>query len=230
MAEPRPQDLRRLQSLETRLAKATDDRKSLAAERKELRAAVAANATRAKLAEETAERTAERLDKLVEENAQLAAARDQAVADAQLLETTGARLRAELTQAVADAKTAKRETARLAKELASAGVELERGRQALAVARAQLESDGADVMLPTSEVAELVDSLIGDFSSRMPGLGIRDGELRLKVAFGRVGDQAGLVLPTPTSPAPVLNSLQDITLRFDRSAAVDAASPPTDSP
>lgn len=209
------------------MAKATGDRKSLAAERKELRAAVTANARRAKAAEETAAADSERLDKLVEENAQLAAERDRAVADAQLLESTSATLRSDLTRAAAEAKAAKREAASLAKQLSSAGAEVERGREALAVARAQLEKDGTDLMLPTSEVAELVDHLIVDFSDRMPGLGIRDGELRLKVAFGKVGGQPGLVLPTPTSPAAVLDSLQDITLRFDRSAGVDVAPPPS---
>jgi len=54
-------------------------------------------------------------------------------------------------------------------------------------------------VLPAAEVAKLVDGLVGDLGSRLPGLVICDGEMRLEVAFGRVGGDNGFVVPSATS-------------------------------
>ena len=69
--------------------------------------------------------------------------------------------------------------------------------------------------MPASRVAELVDGFIGELRGGLGGMDVNRGELRLKVGMALVDDQPGFVLPTPTSPEGTVNSLQEVTLRFD---------------
>jgi len=88
----------------------------------------------------------------------------------------------------------------------------------LALANTQLAGQAIEPVLPAAEVVKLVDGLVGDLGSRLPGLVIRDGETRLKVAFGRVGGDNGFVVPSATSSPETRDNLHEIALRFDRPA------------
>ena len=81
MPEISARDLRRLQALQERLTKTQDERKALSAERRELRAAVNANARRARAAEKEAAAAEDKVEAVLRENAALAARIDEIQAD-----------------------------------------------------------------------------------------------------------------------------------------------------
>jgi hypothetical protein len=61
-----------------------------------------------------------------------------------------------------------------------------------------------------------VDGFIDQMRGGLGGMEVNEGELRLRVGMALVDDQPGFVLPTPSSPDATVNSLQEVTLRFDR--------------
>jgi hypothetical protein len=46
---------------------------------------------------------------------------------------------------------------------------------------------------------------------------VRDGEIRLQVAFGKVGTATGFVVPSAESPEEIRKTLHEVAIRFDRS-------------
>lgn len=60
-----------------------------------------------------------------------------------------------------------------------------------------------------------MDTLFQDIGSGMTGLDVREGEVRLQVAFGKVGRTTGFVVPGPDVP---VENLHQVTARFDRLA------------
>ena len=217
MPEISARDLRRLQALEERLTRTQDERKALAAERRELRAAVTANARLARAAEKEAAAADDKLEAVLRENAALAVKIDEIQADLARVEAASVRLREEVDATAAELGSAKETLG--AAEGRVGGLEKERDSLAdsLKIANEQLSGKGITPVIPAKEVAKLVDVLIVEIGTGLPGMAVRDGELRLQVAFGKVGQQTGFVIPSAETPEDVRKNLHEVAIRFDRS-------------
>lgn len=49
---------------------------------------------------------------------------------------------------------------------------------------------------------------------------VRDGEIRLQVAFGKVGRASDFVVPSADAPPDVCKNLHEVSVRFDRTLDV----------
>lgn len=217
MPEVSAQDLRRLRALESRLAKAQDERKSLTAERRELRARAAAAEREAQAANARTAESAERLEALLAENARLAARLDEIASDAEKLRTAATRLREQLDEAKKAVRDGAAEAKRLSRALARSEAETGRLTERLKLAEAQLRTKTTTPVLPAKEVAKLIDGFVEEIGGGLPGLSVREGEIRLNVAFGKVGRATGFVVPSADAPPEVRKNLHEVAVRFDRS-------------
>lgn len=216
MAEISARDLRRLEALEERLGKSQEERKTLIAERRELRGAVTANARRIREVEREAADTAKQVEAVLAENAALAQRLDDATGDVEQLRSASLQLREQADAAQSELKGTQEALAVAQRELGSLKNDRDGLARSLALASEQLAGRGIEPVLPAADVAKLVDDLVVDLGSRLPGLAVRDGEMRLKVAFGKVGDASGFVVPSAASPPEILETLHELALRFDR--------------
>jgi predicted RNase H-like nuclease (RuvC/YqgF family) len=209
-------DLRRLQALEERLTKTRDERQALAAERRELRAAVTANARRARAAEKEAAAADDKVEAILRENAALAARIDEIQADLERVQAASLELRAQVDATSTELGAAQQALA--AAEGKLGGLEKERDSlsESLKLANEQLSGKGMTPVLPAKEVAKLVEGLVLEIGTGLPGMVVRDGELRLQVAFGKIGQQTGFVIPSAETPPDVRKNLHEVAIRFDR--------------
>jgi predicted RNase H-like nuclease (RuvC/YqgF family) len=209
-------DLRRLQALEERLTKTRDERQALAAERRELRAAVTANARRARAAEKEAAAADDKIEAILKENAALAARMDEIQADLERVQAASLELRAQVDATSTELGAAQQALA--AAEGKLGGLEKERDSlsESLKLANEQLSGKGMTPVLPAKEVAKLVEGLVLEIGTGLPGMVVRDGELRLQVAFGKIGQQTGFVIPSAETPPDVRKNLHEVAIRFDR--------------
>lgn len=216
MPEISARDLRRLQALEERLTKTQDERKALSAERRELRAAVNANARRARAAEKEAAAAEDKVEAVLRENASLAARIEEIQADLGRVEAASLQLREQVDATAAELGVTRETLA--AAEGKVGGLEQERDTlsESLKVANEQLSGKGMTPVLPAKEVAKLVEGLVVEIGTGLPGMVVRDGELRLQVAFGKVGQQTGFVIPSAETPEEVRKNLHEVAIRFDR--------------
>jgi len=224
MPEIDAQDLRRLTALEERLAKAQGEKKSFTAERRELRA----RATTAERAAKSADRRASEIDArvtaLVEENAKLATRLDELAAESEQLRAAGVKLREELDASKKSLDEARSEGAGLTASLDKTKSDRDLVAERLKLAEAQLATETTTPVLPAKEVARLIDGFVGEIGEGLPGMVVRDGEIRLQVAFGKVGTSSGFVVPSADSPPEVRKNLHEVSVRFDRT--VEAPEPP----
>jgi uncharacterized phage infection (PIP) family protein YhgE len=209
-------DLRRLQALEGRLAKTQDERKALAAERRELRAAVAANARRAREAEKMAATADTQLEAVLAENAALAARLAEVTDDLERLEAASLELRQQVETTQAELAEVRDTLAQTRGQLGKAEGERDSLAENLKLANEQLAGKQITPVIPAKEVAKLIDGLVLEIGSGLPGMVLRDGELRLQVAFGKVGQLTGFVIPSAESPEEVRENLHEVAIRFDR--------------
>lgn len=216
MPEISARDLRRLEALEGRLAKEQGERKALAAERRELRAAVAANARQARAAEKQAARAERQLEEVLAENAALAARLDEARADLERLQKASLELRSGLETAQDDLAGARESLTGVQKDLEAATTDRDDLAATLKLANDQLAGKEITPVLPAKDVAKIVDSFVSELGGGLPGMVVRDGEVRLQVAFGKVGQTSGLVVPSAESPPEVRKNLHEVAIRFDR--------------
>ena len=217
MPEISAQDLRRLRALEGRLEKAQDERKSLAEERRELRARASAAEREARAAGARTAGIEERLEALVAENGRLAARLDEISSDSDKLRAAATRLREQLDEARKTVRAGAAETKRLTRSLAKAEAEGDRLGERLKLAEAQLRTKTTTPVLPAKEVARLIDGFVDEIGGTLPGLAVREGEIRLNVAFGKVGRATGFVVPSADAPADVRKNLHEVSVKFDRS-------------
>lgn len=221
MPEISAQDLRRLRALEARLERARADRESSAAERRELRdrATVAERAVRA--ADARAAEVDERLSALVAENARLAARLQEIEADGEKLRAAAGKLREQLDAARTAVREGAAEGKKLARALGKAEQNGDRLAERLKLAEAQLKSKTTTPVLPAKEVARLIDGFVEEIGGGLPGLSVREGEIRLNVAFGKVGRATGFVVPTADASPEIRKNLHEVAVRFDRSREVE---------
>jgi hypothetical protein len=226
MPEISAQDLRRLRALEGRLEKAQDERKSLSEERRELRARVTAAERATKAADARTTEVEGRLEALLAENARLAARLDEIAKDGDKLRDAGVKLRAQLDEAKKAVRAGAAETKRLTTSLQKAETEGGRLAERLKLAEAQLKAKTTAPVLPAREVAKLIDGFVEEIGGGLPGLAVREGEIKLNVAFGKVGRESGFVVPSADAPADVRKNLHEVAVRFDRSReALEAEQP-----
>ena len=216
MPEISARDLRRLEALEGRLLKTQDERKALAAERRELRSAVTANAQRARAAEREAASAGEKLEAVLAENSALAARVDEITDDVDRLRAASLDLRQELDAARAELTQAQETLAKAESELAAALAERDRLAESLNLAQEQLAGKSLTPVLPAKDVAKLLEGFVADLGSGLPGMAVHDGEVRLRVAFGKVGRLTGFVVPSAESPPEISNNLHEVAIRFER--------------
>ena len=217
MPEISAQDLRRLKALEERLAKAQDEKKSLTIERRELRARATTAEQAAKSAEKRAAEVDERLAGLLTENNRLAARLDEIAADSERLRAAGLKLRAQLDETKKGLREAVAASKKLTRSLQKTESDRERLGERLKLAEAQLKTTTTTPVLPAKEVARLIDGFVDEIGSGLPGMIVRDGEIKLQVAFGKVGQATGFVVPSADAPPEVRKNLHEVAIRFDRS-------------
>lgn len=220
MPEISAQDLRRLKALEGRLEKAEGEKRSFAAERRELRSRATAAERTAKSAEKRAGEADERLASLLTENARLASRLDDIAADSERLRAAGLKLREQLDASKKGLREVVAESKKLTRSLQKTESERERLGERLKLADAQLKTTTTTPVLPAKEVAKLIDGFVGEIGAGLPGMVVRDGEIKLQVAFGKVGQATGFVVPSADAPPEVRKNLHEVSVRFDRSLEV----------
>lgn len=220
MPEISAQDLRRLKALEERLEKAQDEKKSFTVERRELRARATAAERTAKSAEKHAAEVDERLAALLVENNRLAARLGEIAADSERLQAAGLKLRAQLDETKKGLREAVAASKKLTRSLQKTESERDRVGERLKLAEAQLKTTTTTPVLPAREVAKLIDGFVTEIGTGLPGMVVRDGEIKLQVAFGKVGQATGFVVPSADAPPEVRKNLHEVAVRFDRSLEV----------
>lgn len=217
MSELSAQDLRRLRTLEERLEKAADEKRSFAVERRELRARATTAERAVKAAEKRAGEVDDKLAALLAENARLATQLDEGSADTERLRAAAVKLREELDATKKALREAVAEGKRMRKTLDRTASDRDRIAEHLKVAEAQLKAKTTTPVLPAKEVAKLIDGFMEEIGSGLPGLSVREGEIHLQVAFGKVGRASGFVVPSADAPEDVRKNLHDVSFRFERS-------------
>ena len=220
MPEVSAQDLRRLKALEERLEKAQDEKKSFTVERRELRARATAAERTAKSAEKHAAEVDERLAALLVENNRLAARLGEIAADSERLQAAGLKLRAQLDETKKGLREAVAASRKLTRSLQKTESERDHVGERLKLAEAQLKTTTTTPVLPAREVAKLIDGFVTEIGTGLPGMVVRDGEIKLQVAFGKVGQATGFVVPSADAPPEVRKNLHEVAVRFDRSLEV----------
>ena len=221
MVEISAQDLRRLKALEARLEKAESARRTFAVERRDLRSRAVAAEKSATTAEKRAAEVDERLAALVAENAKLAARLDEIATDSEKLRAAGLRLREQLDASKQGLKEAVAQSKKLTRTVQKAESERDRLVERLKLADAQVKAKTTTPVLPAKEVAKLIDGFVEEIGTGLPGMVVRDGEVRLQVAFGKVGQATGFVVPSADAPPDVRKNLHEFSIRFDRSVAAE---------
>ncbi|MGJ3241063.1 MAG: hypothetical protein ACFE0Q_20300 [Anaerolineae bacterium] len=88
----------------------------------------------------------------------------------------------------------------------------------LGLANKQLQADGKTPYLSADRVAGLLNNLVDNMQSNLKGVSVSQGEFKLKLAVGGDSDTLGFVVPTPDASTELSGNLQEVTLRFDKSA------------
>ncbi|MCA1572408.1 MAG: hypothetical protein LC798_19330 [Chloroflexi bacterium] len=175
-------------------------------------------------AEKRVDEVEERLTALVAENATLAARLDSIETDSERLQAAAIKLREQLDEAKGSLKTASSEEKKLTRSLQKAESEREGLVERLKLADAQLGNQTIAPILPAKEVAKLIDNFVDEIGAGLPGMVVRDGEIKLQVAFAKVGRANGFVVPSADAPPDASRNLHEVAVRFDR--ARDVAEPP----
>ncbi len=180
---------------------------------KELEAALAEALQKAEMLESTEQGT---IAALIAENRRLADQLANLDKDAAVLRGAAEEARAGLEAARQEAAASVR--AELEGQLKRVHAERDALQSQLTIANKQLAEQGKTPLLPAEQAAVLVNELVDRLQVGFTDLRITEGELKLKVGFGAVGDVSGFVVPTTDSPAEIRENLQEIAFRFDRTA------------
>lgn len=208
MPEIDANELRRLRQLQSRLEKANEKSKADTAEKRDL-------ARRQRAAEERSSNLSEQVEALIKENRRLAEQLEGVSADIESLRETGEEARRNIEAARTEAREATEARERLEEAGRTVEAERDRFRARTETAEAQLEQEGRITILPAEEVTRIVGDLVNDLRGSLPGLNVREGEVKLKVAFGGAGGRGGFVIPTAESGPELRDALNELTLRFE---------------
>lgn len=216
MPEISAKELLRLRAVESRLTKAQEVRKEIAAERKALRDEFAK--ARREIEQVGAEsdqerkRFEEQVGKLLVENKRLAERVEELTDDLKTVRARGDELRdaaREGDRLTRERRDQTRRLKRTERDLVAANRKLEAAEQ-------QLAKGKSPRLLPPEEVGDLIDRFVGQVGHRLPGLRVMDGEVKLKVGFAKVGTTVGLFIPSASTAEELPGPLHDLMLRFER--------------
>lgn len=158
----------------------------------------------------------EQVDGLIAENRRLAERLDSIDADFDKLQDAASKAADRIEAARKEASEANSARKEAEKQLKALQTESGRLQERLKLAEAQIKAKDQIPLLPASEVANLVGDLVDQMRGSLGDIAVRDGEIRLKVAFGGVDDQIGLVVPTKETAAELGDALNEVVVRFDR--------------
>jgi chromosome segregation ATPase len=221
-------ELNRLKQLGERIDRVSGDRDALRAERKQLKAEVAALKGRARELEkdlgklkaagdEATDTLEERVSALVVENREQAKLLRQAQRDTERLVTAAEKLRTSNEALKASEKELRAANRQLTQQVTRLDRESANLTNRLKAARLKLEGKGIPVELDASEVAEILDDFVGQLRLRSSGLVTQGSEIKLKVAFGA----RGFVVPTAGMASEDLPELHEIRLDLGRVAVTE---------
>ncbi len=155
---------------------------------------------------------------LVSENRRLADALTAATGDRDAALDGAERAAKLLEPLTADLATTRQKLDDCEKLAKATAREWDRLRRQVELAEAQQAEVETERILPPEEVADIVGSMIDKLRGSLPELGVAATDLKLHLAFAKVGGQLGLVAPTPDAPAEVRASLHEVNFRLGRSA------------
>ncbi len=208
MPEVDANELRRLRRMEGRLEKAQEKSKTDTAENRNLK-------TRLRATETKTEDLSKQVTALIEENRGLSEQLENVSSDIESLGKVGEEARQAIDAARAQAREATEARERLEGENRTLASERNTFLARAETAEAQLSEEGRISILPTEEVTRIVGDLVTDLRGSLPGLNVREGEIKLKVAFGGAGERSGFVIPTVESGPEIRENLNELTLRFE---------------
>lgn len=160
----------------------------------------------------------EQLRRLVEENARLAEKLEASEGARDGLARGLAELREELELLQGQLREAAEAIAATEGRTRALQQERDRLQESMALASSRLYEEGRPPVLSAAEVSSLVDRLLKNLGSQLSGMSVQEGELTLNVAFEKVGDQTGFVLPTVDSPPQSREGLHTISVRLTSEA------------
>ncbi|MFN0093288.1 MAG: hypothetical protein ACKVVT_00710 [Dehalococcoidia bacterium] len=214
MPEVSAADLRRLKSLEARLERTEESRKSVSAELRAERAERAAVERALRGTRGEVDRLRAQVDALVAENKALAERAPSVQRENEVLRQAAVAARGAEAKALDAAKSAVAERDAAAKAAAGATAASEGLKRQLATAQAQLRAGKFEPLIEAEEAGRLVDDFVTGLRGGVGGLKALGGEVRLRVAFARAGDVAGLVVPSPDSVEVLADRLSEVVVRF----------------
>ncbi len=216
MPEISTADLRRLEALQGRLDRSEETRKATTAEVKTLRAAAATAEREDRAARAARERADMQLDALLVENRRLAETIPALTREAETARASAIEARTIAERAERSLAGLTQEVAGLRRQANEAVAARDGAEKQLGMLRAQLAERKMPPVIPPEEAGRLVDDFVGGLTGGLARLRPVDGEIRLKVAFGKAGDKAGFVVPTAESAAQLGPSLSEVHVRFSR--------------
>ena len=181
---------------------------------------IAEEATRADLAEADLREALDRIEvlsveddtvSLIKENRRIAGELEIVMADFEKYRE--AALASESAIKQAREETEKNTRAELEEELGQINTRQEKQIKTLT---SQLKAQGKTPLMSSESAANLVQSFVGRLRNGAAGLRVKDGEIRLKVAFGSVGKDTGFLIPTAENDGEFKDNLHEIVLRFDQ--------------
>lgn len=246
--EPSPKDIRRLRALENRLDKSQQTTKELREERNSLRRQLRTTEQRVPRlekqleeqqsafaefraeAEETIkaleaqiehmraefddrERLTTQVTALIEENRRLSDDLEASTKDRQQFEVAAREAIARIEQVRAELN------AGFQKQLDAVEKDKAQLETRIHVLNLQLQEEGKVQLIHPENVAGLLGGLMDQLRSGVQGLDILDGEIKLKVGFGTIGEYSGFVIPAADSPPEIKENLHEVTMRFNNRSA-----------
>ena len=164
-------------------------------------------------------RLQQQIDGLVEDNRRMAQEQEQSARALSGAEAMLQEQKATLAKAVAEAL--ERGTAELRRQLGRQDEELKLARERLGAQAAQLKATGRLEVVAPEQVGAMMDRFLQRIGQGLPALQLAEGELKLKLGVGSQGHVPGFVILPPEASPELKQTLQEISLRFDRRGLLD---------
>lgn len=164
------------------------------------------------------------IDGLVEDNRRMAQEQEQSARALSGAEAMLQEQKATLAKAVAEAL--ERGTADLRRQLAQQADELKLSCERLGAQAAQLKAAGRLEVVAPEQVGAMMDRFLQRVGQGLPALQLAEGELKLKLGVGIQGNVPGFVILPPEASPELKQTLQEISLRFDRRGLLDTEQDP----
>ena len=164
-------------------------------------------------------RLQQQIDGLVEDNRRMAQEQEQSARALSGAEAMLQEQKTTLAKAVAEAL--ERGTAELRRQLGRQDEELKLARERLGAQAAQLKATGRLEVVAPEQVGAMMDRFLQRIGQGLPALQLAEGELKLKLGVGSQGHVPGFVILPPEASPELKQTLQEISLRYDRRGLLD---------